>query len=105
MNDGILGRNPCRGVKMLPVKKSVKFVPSPNQIAAVLLLASALDRAYLTVIWQLGARVREVNNLPWEDVLWEQKLVRLWTRKKAGSHLTSRLVEMTDRCEAALAYA
>ena len=49
--------------------------------------------------------MREVNNLPWEDVLWEQKLVRLWTRKKAGSNLTSRLVEMTDRCEAALAYA
>ena len=103
--EGLLGRNPCRGVKMLPVKKSVKFVPSPDQIAAVLLQAEALDRAYLTVIWRLGARVREVNNLPWEDVLWEKKLVRLWTRKKSGSNLTDRLVEMTGRCEGALSYA
>lgn len=97
VNDGFLGRNPCRGVKFLPVARTVKYVPPAADIDKVLTLALPLDKAYLTVIWQLGARVREVNRLTWEDVDFPRRQVRLWTRKKSGGHLTPRLVDMNDR--------
>lgn len=100
-----IGRNPCRGLKMFPVEKPVKFIPSQDQIAAVLLLASPIDQAYLTLIWQTAARVREINNLPWEDVDWDRRQVRLWTRKKRGGNKTSRWVQLTDRAYDSLRYA
>jgi integrase len=105
VTDGVLGRNPCRGIRFFPIEKTVKFVPAKDQIAQVLLLAQPLDRAYLTVIWQLGARVREINNLVWEDTDFERRQVRLWTRKKRGGNKTPRLVGMSDSAESALAYA
>jgi integrase len=105
VNDGFLGRNPCRGVKFLPTEKFVKYVPPLADIEAVLALADPLDQAYLTVIWQLGARVREVNNLTWEDVDFARRLVRLWTRKKRGGHKTPRLVDLNDQAHNALSYA
>jgi hypothetical protein len=42
VNDGLLGRNPCRGIRFFPVEKTVKFVPSKDQIAQALLLALAI---------------------------------------------------------------
>jgi hypothetical protein len=41
---GVLGRNPCRGVKFLPVKKFVKYIPSVDDSRKVLALAGELDR-------------------------------------------------------------
>jgi integrase len=105
LNDGDLGRNPCRGLKMFPEEHSVKFIPSQDQIAAVLLPASALDQAYLTLIWQTAARVREINHLSWDDVDWERRQVRLWTRKKRGGHKTPRWVQLTGRAYDSLRYA
>jgi len=102
LNDDCLGRNPCRGLKFLPVERRVKYVPSNADIEKVLALAGDLDRAYLVTIWQLGARVREINNLTWDDVDFGRRQVRLWTRKKRGGHKMPRLVEMNDRAFAAL---
>jgi integrase len=105
VNDGFLGRNPCRGVKFLPVTRFVKYVPPAADIEAVLAMALPLDKAYLTTIWQLGARVREVNNLTWEDVDFTRRQARLWTRKKSGGNLTPRLVDVNDRAFQALKFA
>jgi len=105
VDDELLGRNPCRGIPFFPFRKAAKFVPSHDQIAQVLLLAKPLERAYLTIIWQLGARVGEINNLAWEDVDFERRLVRLWTRKKRGGHMTPRWVKVSEKAESALAYA
>ena len=104
VNDGHLGRNPCRGIKFLPVARTVKRVPAAADIEKVLALAAPLDKAYLTTIWQLGARVREINQLAWEDVDFPRRQVRLWTRKKSGGNLTPRLVAMNDRAFHALKF-
>lgn len=101
-NDHNLDRNPCRGVKLMPVPRFVKYIPPTEDIEAVLALADELDRAYLTVIWQCAARVREINGLIWEDVNFQRRQVRLWTSKKKGGNRMDRLVDMTDRCFAAL---
>lgn len=101
-DDGRLIRNSCRGVKMLPVEKFIKYIPPAEDIEKVLALADEMGRTYLTVIWRCAARVREINNLTWEDCNFQRRQVRLWTRKKKGGNLTDRLVDMTDRCFAAL---
>ena len=99
------GATPAGGVKFLPVTRTVKYVPPADDIEAVLSLAQPLDKAYLIVIWQLGARVQEINRLTWEDVDFTRRQVRLWTRKKSGGHLTPRLVDMNDRAFQALKFA
>lgn len=99
------GRNPCRGVCFLPVERRVNSVPAAADIEKILALAKPLDKAYLTTIWHLGARVREINNLVWEGVDFNRRLVRLWTRKKRGGHKPPRLVDMNDRVFAALKFA
>ena len=105
VNDGYVGRNPCRGVRFLPVERVVNYIPSRDDIEKVLALANPLDRAYLITIWQLGARVREVNNLAWEDVDFTHRQVRLWTRKKRGGDKTPRLVAMNERAFQSLKFA
>lgn len=101
-NDGRLPRNPCRGVEKLPEDKFVKYIPPTEDIEKVLAIAGEMERTYLTVIWQCAARVREINNLTWEDVNFQRRYVKLWTRKKKGGNLSDRLVDMTDRCFGAL---
>jgi len=112
VNDGDLPRNPCRGLQKFPTSQAVKFVPTEGQIARVLLLAAPLDRAYLELLLETGARVREINYLPWaDDVDWGQSelypqgRLRLWTRKKRGGHRTPRWVPLTERGRKALQYA
>jgi integrase len=112
VNDGHLLRNPCRGLKEFPVDKPVKFVPSKEQIALVLLRATPLDQAYLTLIYDTAARVREINYLPWADDVDLQMTpqaphgrVRLWTRKKKGGNRTPRWVPLSAKGRTALEYA
>jgi len=71
----------------------------------VLLSVKALDRAYLTVIWLTGARVREINCLTWKDIDFENRLIRLWTREKKYGNQTYRQVPMVSDVEQALKYA
>ena len=99
VHDGDLPRNPCRGLKAFPVSRAVKFVPTTDQLA------------YLELILDTGARVREINFLAWDDVDWQQDdkhpqgQVRLWTRKKQGGHRTPRWVPLSARGHQALQYA
>jgi len=105
VNDGLLARNPCQGIRPFPTEKAPKFIPSPDDVAKVLLLAEPLDQAYLTILRYTGARVRELNNLTWEDVDWQGKQIRFYTRKKRHGHKSPRWVPMNDRVISALAHA
>ena len=105
VKDGYLDRNPCLGIPKFPVTKAVKYIPPKEDITRTMLQAKPLDRAYLVVVWRTMARVGEVNRLTWEDVNFEERKVRLWTRKKKGGHLTPRLVHINDRVYSALKYA
>jgi integrase len=44
----------------------------------------------------------KIDNLTWEDVDFNRRQARLWTRKKRGGHRTPRLVDMNERAFAAL---
>ena len=105
LKDGFINRNPCYGLPKFPVEKTIKYIPPREHISQVLLSVNALDRAYLTVIWLTGARVREINRLTWKDVDFDGRLIRLWTRKKKNGNRTCRQVPMVSEVERALKYA
>jgi len=104
MNDGLIGRNPCRGIRPFPVEKKPKFIPTQEQISKILQLATPMDRAYLITVWLTAAREREINNLTWEDVDFKHRTIRLWTRKKKHGHKTPRVLALHDKVYEALQY-
>jgi len=103
--DGQLSRNLCAGIPKFPTEKAVKSIPPKDHIARAILLAKPIDRAYLNVIRFTAARVGEINGLTWQDVDFEKRTVRLWSRKKKGGHRTPRLVPMVQETFNALRYA
>ena len=105
VRDEDLDRNPLNKISKFPVKKARKFVPSKESIEAILGLANELDRAYLTIIWLTAARVREINNLRWEDIDLDRNVLTLWTRKKKGGDNKARRVYMVGKVLDALAVA
>ncbi len=88
--------NPVDGLPFLPVEKTVRYVPPPEDIEKVLAVANPETRDYLLTIWETMGRMSEINRLTWDDVDFEGRYVVLYTRKKKGGHLTPRKVWMTD---------
>lgn len=104
VEQGFLPRNPMHGIKFLPVSKTARVVPTPQDIKEVLLRANPEEQAFLTVIWQTAARVSEINHLAWEDVDFDQRTIRLWTRKSKGGNRMPRVVTMLPDVEKALLF-
>ena len=104
VKDGFLTRNPCYGLPKFPVEKVAKYIPPKEHISQILLKANAMDQAYLMVIWLTGARVREINRLTWEDIDFDRRTLRLWTRKKKHGDKTFRLIPMVQEVYRALKY-
>ncbi len=93
----LLETDPTQGLEFLPVEKRVKYIPSKEDVAKVLLAADPDTQDYLTVSKETMARVREVNRLTWQDVDFEGRVIILYTRKKKGGHLTPRKIPMTTK--------
>ena len=108
INEGKLTVNPARGIDFFPEDdKTPKFIPEPDQLARILLLAKPIDRAYLTVVAYTAARISEINKLTWEDVRWDidgqgHAAVGLWTRKKKDKKRVQRWVPVTYTVKKAL---
>jgi integrase len=97
IKQGLIKTNPSHGLEFMPVDRKLKYVPSREDVAKVLLAADPEVQDYLVAILDTMARVGEINRLTWEDVDFEQRWVVLYTRKKRGGHLTPRKVPMTTR--------
>lgn len=93
----LIQEDPTKGLEFMPVERRLKYVPSKDEVAKVLLAASPDTQDYLIAIMDTMGRVGEINRLTWEDVNFEQKYVVLYTRKKKGGHLSPRKVPRTDR--------
>jgi hypothetical protein len=81
----LLPHNPVYLVEKLSVGRSQKVIPSP-QVMAKILLAAGHNRPLLLVLFHTMARIDEILRLKWEDVNFQEKAVRLWTRKRRGGN-------------------
>ena len=96
VSQGLVGRNPCLPVKPYPEDPYIKYVPPAADISAVLLAASGDDLDLLTSCYYTAGRIGELLNLTWENVNFEHRSLRLWTKKRRGGVLEPRDVAMAQ---------
>ena len=93
----LISGNPSDGIDFFPVSKRLKHIPLPDEIERVIAAADPDTQDYLYAIRETMARMSEINRLTWADVLFNERCVVLYTRKKKGGHLTPRKIPMTER--------
>jgi len=91
--------NPWNNVEKYPEETHIKNVPSAEQVAAVLMAADQFQSDYLQLILQTAARPGEIRLLTWDDVIFDRKVLILWTRKRRGGGKTPRPAHMTRTME------
>lgn len=72
--------NPCKSVDRMPERQSVKYIPSQEDLIK-LLLASGIHRPFLLVLLHSLGRIDEILRTRWTDVNFQNRSLRLWTRK------------------------
>ncbi|MBI5849296.1 MAG: tyrosine-type recombinase/integrase [Nitrospirae bacterium] len=77
--------DPTERIKKFPVSKKRKYIPSIDDIKAVLSAAKPMDRLYLLIVIHTLGRISAVNHLKWEDVFPDYLLLK--TRKARNSDL------------------
>jgi integrase len=86
--------NPFEFVDRYSIEHRAKYVPTPQEVAAIRLAAQGEFRLYVDVLIETAARVGEGRALAWEDVLLagQRPAVVLYTRKTAtGDRLPRRV--------------
>ena len=97
----IAGSNPVRLVEEMPYDQPKKYVPPIEDINAILLVAGSY-RDMLDCFLYSVARKSEIFGLTWEDIDFEDRIVRLWTRKRRGGNLEARYIPISRPLEAIL---
>jgi integrase len=92
----LLMKNPCNNIESYPEQTKAKYVPPAEDINKVLLAADGEDMDLILTLYHTAGRTSEVLKLTWEDVNFEQRWVRLWTRKRRGGELQGDKLAMTD---------
>lgn len=92
----LLLKNPCINIESYPEQTNAKYVPPAEDITKVLLAADREDMDLILTLYHTAGRVSEILNLSWEDVNFEKRWVRLWTRKRRGGVLQEDKLAMTD---------
>lgn len=90
------GRNPCTTIKKYPEEPYYAYNPPPEDIDKVRMVASQDERDLIETLYHLLARRSEAVRLTWEDVNFERKWVRLYTRKRRGGDLQEDYLPMND---------
>lgn len=82
--------NPLNKIEFYPVDKKIKFIPSNEQIQALLDRCTPEQQDLINFILETGARINEALNLRGRDI--SNVSVTLYTRKSNNSDLVPRKV-------------
>jgi integrase len=93
----LISENPVVGIDLFPEGSKLKHVPSSEDISKVIKVATQDQADYLWTIRETMGRSIEINRLTWDDVLFDDRSVVLYTRKKKGGHLKPRKIPMTKK--------
>lgn len=80
-------KNPCNKIDDFPEAPYIPYVPPPEDVDKVRMAADPHERDFIEVIYHAIARKIEAKRLTWSDVNFEQRWVRLYTRKRRGGQL------------------
>jgi integrase len=93
--------NPCI-VDRFPEKRQIRYVPPEEDFLKVYGAATGQDQIMLMAYIYLAARRGELFRMRWEDVNFDEKKVRLWTRKRTGGNLEDGWLPIMDDLSEAL---
>jgi integrase len=77
--------NPVVNIDRLPEERKQEYIPSTEDIDRVMMACEGQDRVMLQCYYFTFARRGEIFNWTWEDINFEKKWYRLWTRKRLHS--------------------
>ncbi|MEF3698713.1 tyrosine-type recombinase/integrase [Desulfolutivibrio sp.] len=82
-NTGLVSSNPFK-IPRLPEAQYIPYIPPKEDIDKVLSVATGWGKDFLLLMLATAARRNEIRKLTWADVDFEQKLIRLKTKKRQG---------------------
>jgi integrase len=88
--------NPAKNVKPFPEERDIRYVPPAEDIDKVLMCAGQNDMDLLIALYHTGGRIGELFRLSWDDVNFEKRAIRLWTRKRKSGELEPDQLAMSD---------
>ena len=88
--------SPLNGIKRYPEEPVVKYIPPPEDVAKVILVAQGDEQDLILTVYHLAARLGEVLAMTWEDVNFDRRQIILWTRKRKGGERQPNLMPMND---------
>ena len=88
--------NPCKKIQKFPEEPYHPYVPPPQDMAKLKLAAGRDELDFIETLYHSIARKSEAVRLTWEDVNFEQRWIRLWTRKRKGGELEPQYKPMND---------
>ena len=97
-----LSLNPVAKTERFPHDRKIQYVPPENDILRLLAVANRRERAFLDCYLCTGARRSEIFRLKWDDVNFEKREIRLWTRKTKDGSMEGELLPMTNQLHESL---
>jgi len=95
-----LSVNPVTKIDRFPHDRKTQYVPPEKDILRLLAVATRKERAFLDCYLCTGARRSEIFRLKWEDVNFQKKEIRLWTRKTKDGSMEGEWLPMSNQlCE------
>jgi integrase len=89
--------NPVLGIRTIKHDRKPQYVPPVQDILKLLAAATREEKVLLDCYLNTAARKREIFNLTWfDDVNFDQRKIRLGTRKRADGSMEYEWVEMND---------
>lgn len=80
-----IANNPVVNIDRLPEERKADYIPLAEEIDRVMMACDGQDRVMLQCYYFTFARRGEIFNWTWEDINFEKKWYRLWTRKRLHS--------------------
>jgi integrase len=90
-----IDQNPCFFLEKMPEPQFIRKIPTPEEMQRILLVAGE-DRPLILILYHTLARIDEVLRMRWEDVNFQERTVRLWTRKRKGGEWAADTLPMNQ---------
>lgn len=98
MTPRLHGDNPFQTPKM-PETRKPRYVPPEEDFWKILDVATGQDKVMLLAFLHLACRRGEAFRLKWDDVDFDKKRVRLWTRKQENGSYEFEWLPMTQELQ------
>lgn len=88
--------NPIIGIPRFAHNRKPQYTPPIEDVLKVIMACTREERFFLSLYLHTGARRGEIFNCAVEDVLMDQRQVRLWTKKSKDGSRVPRYITMSD---------